>query len=154
MNGVTGEGHDDGNGPGGLLDGPDGRAGLGDDDVNLEANELRRQLLKPLGAAVRVARFEQDALPFDVPERAEALAKRLALEMPSAADEGERYPIRATSLRAVPCQGSAARTRSASERRERLVVSRLKRSPPLGSFEPGAAVQAFQGGARRARPAH
>ena len=34
---------------------------------------------KPLEAAVRVARLEEKVLPLDVPERAEALAKRLAL---------------------------------------------------------------------------
>ena len=132
--GVTGEGHHDGNGPGGLLDGPDGRGRPGDDHVDLEANELRRQLLKPLGAAVRVARFEQDALPFDVPEGAEALAKRLALDSVRGRRRGREIPDPA-SLRYGLCL--AKDRQQDQERGERRgnsvgVVSRLTPSPPIG----------------------
>src|SRR5262245_12856845 len=64
---------DDRNRLGRVLDGERGRGRGGDDEVELESNELRRKLRKPLRQAFRVPTLHEEILSLDVPEVSELL---------------------------------------------------------------------------------
>src|SRR4030095_9645903 len=69
------EGHNDRDRPRCLLDGSYRWGRRGDDHVDVEANDLRRQIGKCFELPVRISRVDQGSLALDVAEVAQTLAK-------------------------------------------------------------------------------
>src|SRR5207253_552568 len=67
--------HDDGDFVRGLLCRLSGGGEPGDDDVDLETDQLGGQLRKPVELSVRRSKLVTNVLPFDIPEIAHALPK-------------------------------------------------------------------------------
>src|SRR6266480_38084 len=75
--GVADYAHDDGYCRGGLLRSEHGVGAPGKNDVNFEADEVVRQLGKPLVVPLGVAVLEANVLTLDIPEIIESLSKRV-----------------------------------------------------------------------------
>src|SRR5215470_16702316 len=75
--GVADYAHDDGDRRGGLLRREHGVGPPGKNDVNVEADEVVRQLGKPLVVSLGVAVLEANVLTLDIPEIIESLSKRV-----------------------------------------------------------------------------
>jgi hypothetical protein len=72
---ITTEGHHDRDRPRCLLDGSYRWGWRDDDHVDVEANDLRRQIGKHFELAVRISRVDQGSPALDVAEVAQTLAK-------------------------------------------------------------------------------
>src|SRR4029077_18713127 len=73
---LSNSGHDDGDRAGRLLGGERTRCRGGDENVDLESDQLGRERLKSLGSALRVTDLQDDVAALDVTELAETLKER------------------------------------------------------------------------------
>ena len=144
--------HDDGNVAGRILCRMGGRGLYRDDDIDLAANQFRRQFGEASDLALRRSDLDLDILPLDIAKIAERLAK-WPHGFWATDDEARRC---AASARLLRTRRERPRGGCATEQRDELAAFHHEELPPRGrrmpnSFGLETKFSIFAAGARRQR---